>query len=117
MNEHNLDASAILKAIYEPVLKSMLEKDSALMNMFDKRTPGQKEAARKRWEAKQAARRATHDRNIGNASSLGRMVLELHSPSKYMDECDGCDGGPDYSGDWPCRTYRLIVEHDGLETP
>ena len=38
-----------------------------------------------------------------------RKVIILHSPSEW-GECQGCDGGPDYSGDWPCRTIELIQE-------
>jgi hypothetical protein len=36
-------------------------------------------------------------------------IIMLHSPSEY-GECTGCDGGPDYSGDWPCRTIETIQE-------
>ena len=36
-------------------------------------------------------------------------VIELHSPDEY-EECQGCDGGPDYRGEWPCRTIELILE-------
>lgn len=36
-------------------------------------------------------------------------IIELHCPTED-EECQGCDGGPDYSGDWPCRTIELILE-------
>lgn len=36
-------------------------------------------------------------------------ILKLHSPDEY-GECQGCDGGPDYAGDWPCRTIETIKE-------
>lgn len=36
-------------------------------------------------------------------------IIELHSPTESL-ECGGCDGGPDYGGDWPCRTIELILE-------
>lgn len=35
-------------------------------------------------------------------------IIKLHKPER--GECQGCDGGPDYSGDWPCRTIELIEE-------
>lgn len=41
-------------------------------------------------------------------------VIELHHPDEH-EECQGCDGGPDYRGEWPCRTIELILEglHEG----
>jgi hypothetical protein len=104
----------ILKGIYEPALKAVLERESVLLNRLDTQNPEEKKRRRAEFEAQVQEKLEWHDYRLAKASPLARKILELHAPDKWAGECEGCDGGPDYSGDWPCRTYKLVVEEEGL---
>jgi len=104
----------ILKGIYEPALRVLLERESVLLNRLDTQNPEEKKRRRAEFEAQVQRKLAEHEARRLRASELGAAVLGLHSPDKWAGECEGCDGGPDYSGDWPCRTYKLVVEVEGL---
>jgi len=67
--------------------------------------PAAERAARLAGE--QAARLAEQHELLSQAPEVLHPVIRLHSPSDY-GECQGCDGGPDYSGDWPCRTIEMV---------
>lgn len=67
------------------------------------------EEQKERWRAKRLARENHIRVGLEAAPDALRPIIELHGKSEY-DECEGCDGGPDHSGDWPCRTIQLIAD-------
>lgn len=41
-------------------------------------------------------------------------IARLHSRHR-SGECNGCDGGPDSTGAWPCRTVHVLARVHGLD--
>jgi hypothetical protein len=64
-----------------------------------------------RDEAERAEAYARRDRVIARTTDLVILaVLELHGPSSWASECEGCEvaGYEAEQPDWPCQTWRLI---------
>lgn len=64
--------------------------------------------------AAHAAHQAELEQSLAAAHPALQPIIKLHSNNGHGD-CNGCDGGPDYSGEWPCRTIELILEQDAEE--
>lgn len=71
---------------------------------------------RAKWEAERAEaipRIPGELVRLNALTGVEREVLDLHAPDEY-GYCQGCDGGPDYTGDFPCRTVELIAKRNGI---
>jgi hypothetical protein len=64
--------------------------------------------------------KAWHDDLISRCGdNILADVLRLHVPTDWRDrfimECQGEGGGPDYGAEWPCETVGLIAERLDME--
>jgi len=92
-----------------------------LADLFRPRTPAEVAAGEARQAAATAAVQAAYRAVLADAGAhrdaTAVTVLELHRPSDDGRWCQGCDGGPDDSGEWPCRTTLTIGRLLGVEVP
>lgn len=92
-----------------------------LADLFRRRTPEEIAAGDARRAAVSAAVQAAYRAVLADAGAhrdaTAVAVLELHRPSDDGRWCEGCDGGPDDSGEWPCRTTLTIAGLLGVEVP
>lgn len=92
-----------------------------LSDLFRPRTPEEIAASDARQAAATAAVQAAYRAVLTDAGAhrdaTAVTVLELHRPSDDGRWCEGCDGGPYDSGEWPCRTTLTIGRLLGVEVP
>jgi hypothetical protein len=82
-------------------------------------TPEEMAMTDARRAAATAAVQAAYRLGLAAAATnpMAVAVLELHRPSDDGRWCEGCDGGPDDSGEWPCRTTLTVGRLLGVEIP
>lgn len=92
-----------------------------LAALFRPQTPEEIAAGEARRAAATAAVQAAYRAVLADAGAhrdaTAVTVLELHRPSDDGRWCEGCDGGPDDSGEWPCRTTLTVARLLGVEVP
>ena len=79
----------------------------------------EREEWRRRFDARQQAARLRKGEWLASLAAVThpvlRAVIDLHG-SQDREWCDGCDGGPDDSGEWPCRTIVTVLDGLGVDT-